>query len=333
MNKDKKEDYVVSNSGRDNTINRKNYDIGVDEETERTYQDTIPNKDTLYQKTITEQANNNANNSDNALNNDNYYDLLKNQSYKTLLNSEIQAGIAKDQALKYTQNQLNASGYGTQGLSESTRAGLYNNYINALNNAQANYDQNMLDISKEQRQENNDVFESFTTLMDSAESSDDLNKLLNAYQLKEENGRLSGDFYNSLDGNSQRQLDYLYKLYKNRLESEENAQNVSTFIDTYKKNDGASSYNATTYSGFDRATIEALFKDSNLSKLQNGDTIAVIKDMRINYLVYNNGNLIPISQDGFNRSQSQYWYAKDYGLKRTQEQLKSSAEIRVKNIK
>lgn len=77
----------------------------------------------------------------------NYYDKLKNQSYRTMLEGEIQASIAKDQALKYTQNALKNQGIGNQGIAQSTIAGINNTYQNGLSQAAAQYQQSLMDYA------------------------------------------------------------------------------------------------------------------------------------------------------------------------------------------
>lgn len=63
------------------------------------------------------------------------YENMRQDSYRTLLNSEIQASVAKQNAMKYTQNQLNQTGYANQGVAQSTALGIENSYRNALADA------------------------------------------------------------------------------------------------------------------------------------------------------------------------------------------------------
>lgn len=89
-----------------------------------------------------------------------YYKNLQNQSYKALLDQQYQASVAKENALKYTNNMMQRSGYGSQGVSESTGLGIANSYRNALagyqsdyNNALAKGYSDALGIDKENRDE------------------------------------------------------------------------------------------------------------------------------------------------------------------------------------
>ncbi len=84
-------------------------------------------------------------------NNNSIYDDMKQESYRAMLNSEIQASVAKQNALKYTQNQLNQTGYANQGVAQSTNLGIENNYRNALVNAQNQYRQDLMGINEKQQ--------------------------------------------------------------------------------------------------------------------------------------------------------------------------------------
>ena len=84
-------------------------------------------------------------------NNNSIYDDMKQESYRAMLNSEIQASVAKQNALKYTQNQLNQTGYANQGVAQSTNLGIENNYRNALVNAQNQYRQDLMGIKEKEQ--------------------------------------------------------------------------------------------------------------------------------------------------------------------------------------
>lgn len=158
-----------------------------------------------------------------------YYNALKNESYKSLLNSEVQASIARDQAMKYTQNSLRAKGYGNQGLAESTNLGLQSQYQTALANAANNYQSSIKGINEQHRQEQlaqqNDNFQSMTTLMKAAAESGDanqLNDIIKTYGYGElKNGAMNwANLDNSdLDENSKKQIKILYNMYNSQLNS------------------------------------------------------------------------------------------------------------------
>lgn len=66
-------------------------------------------------------------------------ELLKEQNYKALLDMDISLNNAKEQAFKYTQNAMYASGLGTQGASETNMARQSNAYLNALQGNKSAY--------------------------------------------------------------------------------------------------------------------------------------------------------------------------------------------------
>lgn len=167
-------------------------------------------------------------------NQDDYYNSLKNESYKAMLNSEIQASVARDQAMKYTNQQINAAGYDTQGLNQSTNLGIQNTYQAALKNAAEAHQANMLALGQQQRAEdqalnekyeakNSQEFESLTALMSGAEDAESLNEILGKYGINpnakitlEDGTETTGWQYGAgsefLTDNDKRQLEILYSL-------------------------------------------------------------------------------------------------------------------------
>lgn len=155
-----------------------------------------------------------------ATDNTDYYKMLKDESYKAMLDSEVQASIAKDQAVKYTTTGLNASGYGTQGIAESSRLGIHNIYQGALASAQAQNAANQNDIALQEIEAKNDSFESMTTLMSNASDLEQLNSILGNYDITvDDKGVLSGKGLDELDTNTKRQLQSIYQLYSSQLSS------------------------------------------------------------------------------------------------------------------
>lgn len=174
-----------------------------------------------------------------------YYDKLKNESYKALLKGEVQAYNAKQQAMKYTTNGLQANGYGTQGISESASLGIGNTYQRALTDSQNEYDQSILAIEQQQKEAAGSEFESLATLMSGASSTSQLESILSNYGIKfDENGEMTGDYFNSLDEASKRQLKSIYALYSDELANSEGTNPIFYDEDdlryaTYTKNDGS----------------------------------------------------------------------------------------------
>lgn len=73
---------------------------------------------------------------------------LKDKSYQELLKSNVALQNAKDTALKYTNNAMKASGYGSQGYGETNFARNNNAYLNSLGTIKSNYNDNLSDIEQ-----------------------------------------------------------------------------------------------------------------------------------------------------------------------------------------
>lgn len=148
--------------------------------TEENTQDTVYNQ---YANALTKQDNINQ-----------YYEMAKNQEYSALLDKEVQLENAKANALKYTQNALNARGMGSQGYGSSMNSGIYNNYLNAFANAQNTYQSNVNQLNQAQRNEileaDNEDFENLTTSIVDATDRDSLNALMDGYGVKVKDGKL-----------------------------------------------------------------------------------------------------------------------------------------------
>jgi len=154
-----------------------------------------------------------------------YYKLARDQEYSLLLNKEVALENAKSNALKYTQNQINAQGFGGTGYGSSLQSGIYNNYMNKANEAYADYGNNIRNINYQESEANanqaNDRFQSITTMLSQADNVDSMNKLLTDY------GYGSVDANGNFNWNAQKpegmsdddwyQMQYYYGIQKNAL--------------------------------------------------------------------------------------------------------------------
>ena len=241
------------------------------------------------------------------------YQALKDESYKALLNSEIQAGIARDRALKYTQGQLNAQGYGTQGVAESSKIGLYNDYMGALASAKSDYNDSMLKIKENEAQAENDSFESMTTLLGQVSSTDQLNKVLSIYGITNNDGVLSGGSYDKLSPESQKQLSTLVSLAQANLDENENTIDVGSSgiggeVDMNKiinKNGQTTSRLADESKTMDKYLSNGQLKNGDLIKLENA------KGNQETFVIINNGKPYYITEREFNLSDHNKYLIKD----------------------
>lgn len=244
-----------------------------------------------------------------------YYKNLKNESYKTMLDSEIQASIARDQAMKYTQNQIGASGYANQGLAQSSMLGIQNNYRTALRDAQAQYENSLNTINEQQRQEqinqeNTDYtkddnnFKTISTLMSGATSQAQLDSVYKEYEND-----------TSLSENSKKQLRLLYGMYSDSFAQAETPATAQLSLDeknaTVTNKEGKvenvdlqARFNAETRTLRNAINTGILPNDSYI-KLENLDGLKF-------YARYVNGNLYYVNEDEFDAHKSDSYVIKGY---------------------
>lgn len=204
-------------------------------------------------------------------NTNNYYEMSKRQEYETLLDKEIELENAKSAALKYTNNQMAAQGFASQGYGSSYHSGIAGRYLDALGKAQSNYKSNVDNINYQQHQEDinnaNDRFKSITTMLTQANSIDQMDKLLSDYgygSMVENDGIAEFQWNEKPDGISDDdwyQMRYYYNLQKSSIES---SDKVDQYAATYGNRE---SWGSATYVNNKGSTnkIEDQFKyESNV---------------------------------------------------------------------
>lgn len=107
-----------------------------------------------------------------------YYQAMKDQRYKELLDNQIQLDNARQRALKNTNTQLAAAGFDSSGYGQTARLGLESQYLQGLQNANNSYQNDLLQINKDQHEAElakaNDDYQSYLTLLDNAYDEEDL---------------------------------------------------------------------------------------------------------------------------------------------------------------
>lgn len=221
-----------------------------------------------------------------------YYDMLRSESYKTMLSKEVQAHNAQQQALKYTGIGLKGSGYGTQGVSESTHLGINNSLGSALREAQNEYESSIQGIAQQERQAQNDEFESLTTLMGNATSSSQLGEMLSeyGYATMDDKGNLTWneEGMKGLDANTKRQLKILYSMYASELQNNEWLSN-NTLNGTGYRDAGAAIQNIVDAKG-EQGTVSnelrKIFSDSYMKDKEDGFAVKLVNGNDANKVVY-----------------------------------------------
>lgn len=239
----------------------------------------------------TQSETNNASNSSPS-----YYEQLKSESYRAMLNAEVQAANAKDQAAKYTLNSLRANGYGSQGLSESASLGINNQYQQALRDASNQYRNELLTIEQQQRQAENSEFEQLATLMSGATNSSDLQGILSEYGLWDvETGNWNLEEMSKLDRNTQNQIRALYLMYNSQFENND-WLSENTLNGTGYRDSGSAIQNIVDSRGnigSVNSELVHIFSADYMGHRQNGDVVKLIRggtDDQIVYMIYYNGS-------------------------------------------
>lgn len=192
-----------------------------------------------------------------------YYDLLNKQAYDELLNVEIQLENSKNNALKYMNNQIAASGFGSQGYGSSQQSGVYNSYLNALASANEDYSNTVQENNINSMNEN---FESVGTLISGATDLTSLNDLLTNYgygSVDSEGNFKWGEKPADMSNNDWYLLQYLYANQKNSLSSDSSVPTYTSMDDlvyaTYTDSDGNT---RTLWDGFSNVLSDLLWDDN-----------------------------------------------------------------------
>ena len=159
-----------------------------------------------------------------------YYDLMKQENYKTLLDREVQLNNARERALKQTNAGLGAIGMQSSGYGQTARSGIESQYLAAMEGANQTYQEQNQDINLQQQQylEQKDAetaasqyqdFASISNLMTSAANRDDLDYIMDKYGLYTD-GQFDYDKAVELYGEENaRQLDILYRYQTQGIEN------------------------------------------------------------------------------------------------------------------
>lgn len=204
-----------------------------------------------YLKRYNETENNLVRPNSNIGQGDDYYKLARDQEYGLLFDKEVALENAKSNAMKYTQNQINAQGFGGTGYGSSIQSGIYNTYLSKANEARDDYANNVrsIDIAEQQAMTDqaNDRFESITTMLQGADSTQSMNELLSNYGYGEVDS--NGNFHwgskpEGMSDDDWYQMQYYYRLKSNEIKEEEGVT-YSTLNDLrnskYVKPDGTTS--------------------------------------------------------------------------------------------
>lgn len=184
-----------------------------------------------FAKGSSSSSNNGSNNSANNYSSGDYYQMARDQEYSALLDREIELETAKQNALKYTNNQMAAQGYATQGYGSSNMTGIYNQYMNAMSGAKRDYQTNLNNINYQEYQdrlaENNNRFGMIVSMISDGYGNIDLiNQMLSDYQLGniDENGNfVFGEKPENMSDDDWNRIKYAYNI---QLRGEQSTQSA-----------------------------------------------------------------------------------------------------------
>ncbi len=262
--------------------------------------------------------NNNSNNTNsNSSNSNNYYQMARDQEYSALLDKEIELETAKQNAIKYTNNQLASRGYDSQGYGSSMNSGIYNQYMNALGSAKRDYQSNMNNINYQEQldndSKNNEKFGSIISMMEQGAGNQDLvNKMLEDYQLgtiDDKGNFIFGEKPEGMSDDVWAQIKYAYNIQQDALQTQQNAtstfyKNKDDFINTasFTKKDGTSGLISENFKYETKALLEnyenGTYADGTVIMLQNGSHEIV-------YVKVDNGGLRLSNQQEYNQATNQ----------------------------
>ena len=263
-----------------------------------------------------------------------YYDLLKDESYKALQKKEIQLSAARDNAYKYTMNSLQNQGYANQGLAQSTNAGIGNSYLSAMGSSRAQYGSEINQINQQQAQDEKQLAEnnlaSLTTYMQDAYDRGGRSMYIEAMRRTEGANSVDDEGYFTeefLKNYSPDQQQNLKRASESILNSPENiAYNPNGAI----ANSGFTGNNTATV-GYSTASdlknniitqngkaeglnAECKFLANNFAselakagiELSNGTVVRLEGNSKFAFVIYNNGKWYQTNESVYNSAQNAY---------------------------
>ena len=226
-----------------------------------------------------------------------YYQALKDENYKSLLNNQVQLANARQQALKNTNVGLSAMGFNSAGYGALSRQGIENSYMQGLEANQENYANQNLDISRQQyeaeKAETNENFQSFNNIIGKGIENqwittvEQLDDYFKRYGFIDDEGNFDKEAIAAKYGKeSANQMELVYEMWKSQLqESETSESNAST------------SYNI--------QEAKTNFVDSNGKTGTMNDELGFIYGSGSQYLA-KEGNVLMVKQN--NTSGASYMY-------------------------
>ena len=263
-----------------------------------------------------------------------YYQALKDENYKSLLNNQVQLANARQQALKNTNVGLNAMGFGSAGYGALQRNGIESAYMQGLEQNQNDFVTRNLDINKQQYEAEqnamNENFQSFNNIIGAGmengyiTSADQLDDYFNRYGFLDSEGNFDrAKVAEQYGEESAKQMELVYEMWKSQLGQESN-----TAIVNGQEQEVDSTNSFALGGNWDKQAYQNI-KDQNgktgklndefswlgshqniLSDAKNGTVLKISdndNDGSYVYFVYNNGRWVQTNYDAYSKSKDSYW--------------------------
>lgn len=293
-----------ANNSMNNVISQVGGSTGATSNNSNTNTNTTPNNNALtdYQEAL-ESMKDSASNRLEELREE-----LKHNNYVELINSNIATEIAKQNALKYTQNQIKSAGYGSTGYGSTQYSDTINAYLNALGTNRGNYQNanNQVDMSIDQEQFNteqnyNDAYLNYLKeqedingqyedtfisqvigdLQASANSSDRQEVLINAGYMNAD-----GTYTDKFNSLPQQIRDYITYTY-NGLEGTTSSQAITNYLASIG---GGTVVDSTTLGGIGTLIQSGSVEAGDVFAKNNGDGT-------MSYYLYDGQNLYQVNKN------------------------------------
>lgn len=254
---------------------------------------------------------------------DDYYKLARDQEYGLLFDREVALENAKANAMKYTQNQINAQGFGGTGYGSSMQSGIYNTYLNKANEAKNAYAENIRAINLQEQQDlkdqANDRFQSVTTMLQGADSTENMNQLLTdyGYGSVDENGNFvwNAEKPEGMSDDDWYQLQYYYRMRLNDFTQQAESQGA---LGSYE---ALASYMATLSGTTDSegnptqqfgAEAQTLWSYGSSGQIADGGVVAVTNGQgQTVYLKWTQYGFVKSNQNEYANANHQYTLKRD----------------------
>lgn len=250
---------------------------------------------------------------------DDYYKLARDQEYGLLFDKEVALENAKANALKYTRNQINAQGFGGTGYGSSIQSGLYNTYLSKANEARNDYAENIRNINLQEQQakqeSDNDRFQSVTTMLQGADTKENMNKLLVDYGYgtldKDNNFVWNKEKPEGMSDDDWYQMQYYYRMKANDLDqvADETSFKLNSFDNLFNymaTQSGKINENGDAVQQFSAET-KALWTYATANQVDNNGVVKVTNgEGKTTYLKWVGNGYVPSNATEYEGAKSKY---------------------------